>query len=545
MRFDDGNFVEDNFFVIDSNNCHDVKGKLYGYVITENQFIRNLHEYNKEIANIEYGVYVNVLRKKNKIIIQQDYWGSYGLFLYRNQDYFALSNSFLYLANHLYKQNMLSLDKEYLSYFLFDELASLSFDRTAIAEIKQLRKNCIVYIDTVKKELKEIPIRQNELIYPLDSKESFEILDKWHNKFSNFFQQLIAVDQNINVNLSGGFDSRASFTVLAEQLNHLDKVNVFSLTTEKFKEDFEIANSIAEKYHFKLNNEQKKETINFTPSMAVLVSLLTKMCFHKQFYSKPQYLLKPLFSFSGMGGEALRAHWKKYENSFVDTRVNYARAFDKKYGEYVKMILNESFGIVRQYPGDLMNNFYRHTRLRSHFAKTAVEAMLKNTISVAPLLDPSLYQIDPQCSIDGNLFFSCIYQRYLSGIIDFKFENKRTIKEEIKKLGNTIQEKYARIPAESVGYSMVNAANCFPSINKAEVDVNEYYLQFFYTPQVQKITEKLFNIYIYNWAARLKEEKSYYSHGNASSLIAMAILDKMCTEKEFDCLHCLSALIKS
>lgn len=149
------------------------------------------------------------------------------------------------------------------------------------AEIKQLRKNCIVYIDTVKKELKEIPIRQNELIYPLDSKESFEILDKWHNKFSNFFQQLIAVDQNINVNLSGGFDSRASFTVLAEQLNHLDKVNVFSLTTEKFKEDFEIANSIAEKYHFKLNNEQKKETINFTPSMAVLVSLLTKMCFHK------------------------------------------------------------------------------------------------------------------------------------------------------------------------------------------------------------------------------------------------------------------------
>ena len=110
MRFDDGNFVEDNFFVIDSNNCHDVKGKLYGYVITENQFIRNLHEYNKEIANIEYGVYVNVLRKKNKIIIQQDYWGSYGLFLYRNQDYFALSNSFLYLANHLYKQNMLSLD---------------------------------------------------------------------------------------------------------------------------------------------------------------------------------------------------------------------------------------------------------------------------------------------------------------------------------------------------------------------------------------------------------------------------------------------------
>lgn len=497
IRFDDENFLDDNFFVIDSNNCQSVKGKLYGYVITENEFIRNKNEYNKEIANTEYGVYVNVLCKKNKIIIQQDYWGSYGLFLYRNQDYFALSNSFLYLANHLYKQHMLSLDKEYLTYFLFDELASLSFERTAITEIKQLRKNCLVYIDTVQKELKEIPIKQNELIYPLDSKESFEILDKWHNKFANLFQYLITTDQNVNVNLSGGFDSRASFTVLAEQLHHLDKVNVSSLTSEKFKEDLEIATSIAEKYHFKLNNEQKKETINFTPSMAVLVSLLTKMCFHKQFYSKPEYFVKPLFSFSGMGGEALRAHWKKYENSFVDTRVNYASAFDKKFGECVKKILTESFKQVQSYPGDIMNNFYRHTRLRSHFAKTAAEAMLKNSISIAPLLDPSLYQIDPLCSVDGNLFFSCIYQRYLDEIIDFKFENKRTIKEEIKKLGNTIQKKYPRIPAEHANYSMSAAVNTFPSVNKAEVDVNEYYLQFFYTPAVQKTTEKLFNIYIY------------------------------------------------
>lgn len=96
-------FIDDNFFVIDSDNCKDTKSKLYGFVIQENKISAFKKNYNQHIEKKDNGTYINIIREKKKIIIEQDAVGSYGLFLYKTENYFALSNSF-FLSCSLFKR---------------------------------------------------------------------------------------------------------------------------------------------------------------------------------------------------------------------------------------------------------------------------------------------------------------------------------------------------------------------------------------------------------------------------------------------------------
>ena len=49
------------------------------------------------------GAYIMIKKNEEEIRISQDYFGSFGLYLYenKNKDYFALSNSFLLLEEYL------------------------------------------------------------------------------------------------------------------------------------------------------------------------------------------------------------------------------------------------------------------------------------------------------------------------------------------------------------------------------------------------------------------------------------------------------------
>lgn len=82
------------FFVIDSNCLDRVGTKLYGYCIQHNMIIESETDVDGEAIGGE-GAYVYVKRDRDRITIQQDFMGSWGLYLFRVGDYFALSNSFI------------------------------------------------------------------------------------------------------------------------------------------------------------------------------------------------------------------------------------------------------------------------------------------------------------------------------------------------------------------------------------------------------------------------------------------------------------------
>lgn len=91
--------IKENFFVLDSENMHETKTCLYGYCIQDGKICDGREENPEQVS--PDGVYVHICRKGSSLIISQDYSGSFGLYLYQKEGYFAISSSFMYLVEWL------------------------------------------------------------------------------------------------------------------------------------------------------------------------------------------------------------------------------------------------------------------------------------------------------------------------------------------------------------------------------------------------------------------------------------------------------------
>ncbi len=92
--------LENEFFIIDSSNLDTIEQRLYGFSLTDNEVIDN-QSMKDNISLDAEGAYVYVEVNKDEIKISQDFNGSYGLYLFKSDDYFAISNSFLKLIRVL------------------------------------------------------------------------------------------------------------------------------------------------------------------------------------------------------------------------------------------------------------------------------------------------------------------------------------------------------------------------------------------------------------------------------------------------------------
>ena len=91
--------INENFFIIDSNYLDEIKSHMYGFSVSTKGILTN--NYYRKIGHYEepepQGVYIMIRKIGDEIILNQDYCGSFGIYIYenKNNEYFALSNSFL------------------------------------------------------------------------------------------------------------------------------------------------------------------------------------------------------------------------------------------------------------------------------------------------------------------------------------------------------------------------------------------------------------------------------------------------------------------
>ena len=77
------NLIKENFFIIDSNNLKNIKSHMYGFsvsklgILTDNYFKKN--DYNESPE--PQGAYIMIVKNESEIKINQDYFGSFGLYL--------------------------------------------------------------------------------------------------------------------------------------------------------------------------------------------------------------------------------------------------------------------------------------------------------------------------------------------------------------------------------------------------------------------------------------------------------------------------------
>lgn len=529
-------FFDNHFFVVDSNNCSIFKSNMYGFKVVKTK---------KEPATqhgtfFDYGAYINIISIDNKLIIEQDYWGCYGLYLYKNENYFAISNSFLYLVNFINRKFKLSINREYFEYFILDPLGSLSYDLTPIQEVSLLKKNCKVIIDIKKKNLAIEDIEQNIPSYAIDSAETFTLLDMWYSKYSNLLARLIHDGKNVSMDISGGMDSRAVSTLCESVKNDLRKMRFHSIDDGLYThgEDYEIASKFAKLYNFDLNNSSilNIDDIHFDTNSSILVSFLTKLGFHNQYYFKRSFHKNPIYAFTGAGGEKLRNHWKDQEDVFISQRLARDKFFSFSVGKSTEKVLQRTLESVAKYSGDLMNNVYRHTRMRSHFGKSIVENYISNEIVISPLMDPSLdlINIDEKFGDEKYLLLAIIYLRYMPNVLNIKFDSHKSIDKNILNEAENISKKYS-LQRFSTDYTIISGTQISPDKSFSPPNPKGEILRQFFTSTVRKTCDYMLSSELYDNAVSMMEDKrKHFNHSLAMSIVSFSLLQQILSHSSCD-----------
>lgn len=444
-------FLSKNFFIIDSNNLEFIDDNFYGYSIYEDKLIINENFENVDLDGI--GAYIDIKVQDELIKIQQDIMGSYGIYYYNKEGYFAISNSFLKLVEYLKNFEKLSLNEDYANSFLFSDLCSFVYEDTLVNEISVVPRNCEILINKINKTINFKELNYQFHSIELNSKEGIEILDNWYFRWVNFIRSIKSESNNISIDLTGGFDTRVLSALWLSANIDLNKLNIYTVDdckTKFQKEDYEISAMIANEFNFKLNNNvMDVNEVKFkSPYIPIALSFYTKLGFHKEMYFRYHKTDKIWFSISGYAGESIRGYpnltWEQYYENIKSVS-----------GHNNNLLINSTINLlekgknklITQYSIDeeeLPEYFYNEVRVRHHYGKSLVEHYFANEIILTPLTDPELLKLklnDDNLN-DNHLLIALIYSRYCPKLLDFKFEGNRMISQDTIDYAKFLNDKY-------------------------------------------------------------------------------------------------------
>lgn len=507
-------YIENNFFIIDSNNLDNISSKLYGYSIYNGNIVFQDNIDKTTILNGE-GTYVRVLRNGNQIEISQDYNGSFGLFVYSLNNNFVISNSFLKLVEYVKDKYPISLNKDVALSLIPSELTSIAYKQTMINEIEILPNNFIIHINTLEKTFFYEKQEFETYSIDLDSEEGIKILDTWFYKWIGTIRNLFSKTNAIQVDLTGGFDSRIVFSLFLRSNIDLNKIFVYSKDTDRHKEDFEIASNIAKKYDFKLNNRPKqsfKSINNYEDSIAL--AYYTKLCYHK-YYDFPLYVSEePLYLFGGVGGESLRSYWNKSTEEFIESWKKRASKYSEELINPIKNVLEYNFKeLQKEYDiEDKSSNLlpqilYKDVGSKYHFGKNSVQYYIRNQIRLSPLLDKNLFKLK-KIPNNEDLLFILILTRYCPELLNFKLDNNKKFNKDLIEYAKKINKQFPFKQKDyDKLYNSTNKTNTKKHVITQNIHTNLYHEQIPNIKSPEDYIEKIF----YSKSFRNLFE-SYFSH---------------------------------
>ena len=456
--------VEKEFFLITSDNLADVQTRLYGYSIQRSGIYEDDNLTPEAIAGLDgRGCYVYVENKDGKITIKQDLNGCWGIYLFRHGDYFALSNSFFRLLDHVKFRYPLTVNRDYCNYLLVNDLCSHAHLETAANEIQLVERNAVFHIDVAGKNLEINLSNYKEYTVSPNSETGIAILDCWVDFWSDVLRGVAQHTKFIQADLSGGFDSRISFLLLLHSGIDYNKIKIWSSksTAHTYAEDYDIASKIAECYGLKLNKplpEKRNLTYSFTDVFNL--NLYHRQTFHKvpELYLAKKSVEKT-YILNGYAGETIRRYWLVFGSfeSFIRAQIGetkkYSSNLSHELSDSVKNMLNsarraisDKYKIKDQNSGYIQQYLYQETRCRSHFGKISLGRYFTNTVMISPILDPELRTLQTNTSecLDPDLLMALIFVRYEPDLLNFPFNGKRSIAPETIEYAKKINERFPR-----------------------------------------------------------------------------------------------------
>ena len=539
----DSKLIRENFFIIDSNNLKFIVPHMFGFtvskkgILTDNYYKK--YGYNEEPEPT--GAYVMIRKIGNEIRLYQDFLGSYGIFIYenKNRDYFALSNSFLFLQEFLIEKHNISINKDFSDNLLISDLCTPSIHETLIKEIIRIPSNAIIIINTENKILKVLYVDYKENSIPFESEEGLKIIDSWVDKWAYIIRSLKNKTNNIYSDLSGGFDTRLMLSILISSGIDLNEILINSSKDNKHGhgEDFAIASNISLKLGFKLNNLILNQNhIRWDLNNTLYCTKYSKLGFHKEFYLKDRFYKVPRFGFSGCGGEIIRGApgypIDEYIKS-ISSKGWQIKGHEEEFFNSSMRICNRSIKILKStktFDNDyeISSFLYSKGRARHHFGTLAVESFIPNIYRLQPLIDPDLKKI--KYNISGNQshdLIAFIYVRFGHDLIDFPIQGKRYINlESIKKakiLNNKLNSYKIKSDYNSNFFIDDLRVSPIPNSNEKK-NVNEYLRDLFKSSKFIEIINKIYDNNVYNWAKKYYQKSNYFPLRHGYSLYSISII---------------------
>ena len=514
----DNILIEDNFFIIDSNNLDTIKSHLYGFSITKTGILTD--KYYQKLGKYEdpspQGCFILIRKFSNEIKINQDYFGSFGLYFYENiiKNYFALSNSFLLLEKHLKGKQNITFNKDYADNFIISGLCSPSINETLIEEIKKLPSNVEIIINIRENILRMNYIDYKENTIPLDSEQGLKKIDDWVDKWGYIFRSLKKQTDNFAFDLTGGFDTRLVFSILLS--SGLDIKNIHIKPPDEksadYIEDFKIVSNMTSKFGFKFNiYHLDNQTTNFSLNDSLFSSMYPKLGIHKEFNLQKKFYKKPRFIISGSGGENIRGYpgypiEVYFENILYQTKI--IKNHENEFFNSTYWLCNRSIEYLKSLKKynnnyEIAADFYEKGRSRSHFGTEVVEKFLSNVYLIQPLIDPDIKQI--KFDISGKYphdLIAFIYYRYAKDLIYFQIQGNRYINpESIRKaeeLNNKIEVYKIKKNLNKKFYIDINRK--YPDkITYENKTAEDYIKELFKSDVFIKNINKVYDNNVYNW----------------------------------------------
>ena len=434
--------INENFFIIDSNDLEKVVPHMYGFCVSKKGILTNNY-FNKINYNEEpdpQGAYVFIRKFGNEISITQDFQGSFGIYIYENKtsQYFALSNSFLLLEQYLSKRQNITFNKNFADDLILSIYCAASLHETLINEIIKLDSNAFIIINIKEKNFKIDYIDYLENTIPLESIEGLKIIDEWADKWGYIYRSLKKKTNNMSSDLSGGFDSRALISILISSGLDLNDTLIFS-SKDNFKDhpiDFKIAKNISSKLGFELNKFRLDDNnMMYNIKDALICSLYSKLGFSKISGFNNRFFIKPRFYFTGCGGEVIRGYPGYQIYQYIDIIASRSKNFMKyTFDLYhsLNSILNRSLELLtknKKYSNDyqLTADLYAKGCIRNHCSKISTYNFLFNIYTFCPLLDPELKKIKYEMNEKSQELIIYIYIRFAHELINFPFQGHRTL----------------------------------------------------------------------------------------------------------------------
>lgn len=400
------NIIQDNFFIIDSNNLEIIESHMYGYSISKKGILTN--NYYKKLGYYEepepLGAYIMIRKIGNEIWLNQDYNGGFGLYIYENKTtgYFAISNSFLLLEEYLIGKQNITLNKDFADNFIISGLCTPSIYETMIKEIICIPSNAFLIINIKTHSYKSYYFDYKENSVPLESEEGLKIIDKWVDKWGYILHSL-QKKTDFETDLSGGFDTRIIFSIVLNSGIDVEDLIIHSIVDKKHthEEDYKIASNISSKFGIKLNRYLDKNGTKLNAKDALLCTIYTKLGFHKEFYTKTKFYTKPRFHVGGSGGGLLRGYPYLTIEKYIDQISSEGKQI-KGYGEEfynssIRLCKRSLFLIKSKKTyyskNQISSVFYAMGRNRNHFGKASIEDYLTNSYTLQPLIDPEIRKI--------------------------------------------------------------------------------------------------------------------------------------------------------